>query len=242
MAQVNGRDSVTVIDWLNERDADWRAAITHVAIDLSMVYARAARLGLPGAIVIADRFHLVKKANDMVDAVRRRVTLAQRGRRGRKADVEWINRRRLLRGAERLTEEQRDTLFAALLTADPGEDIAAAWIAKELLRELLSCAERGGLRYEIHTALDRFYRFCAACKVPEVTKFARTIETWQAPVIAALQTGLTNARTEGYNRIVKHVGRIAFGFRNPDNQRRRVRWACTRRSRQVTPSRHQRHC
>ena len=59
-----------------------------------------------------------------------------------------------------------------------------------------------------------------------------TIETWQAHVIAALQTGLTNARTEGYNRIVKHVGRIAFGFRNPDNQRRRVRWACTRRSRQ----------
>lgn len=77
-------------------------------------------------MVIADRFHLVKKANDMVDAVRRRITWAQRGRRGRKADVEWINRRRLLRGAERLTSEQRTTLFAKLLTADPNEDIAAA--------------------------------------------------------------------------------------------------------------------
>ncbi|MCP2623116.1 transposase, partial [Mycolicibacterium smegmatis] len=85
-------------------------------------------------------------------------------------------------------------------------------------------------------------RFCAACTVPEVIRLARTIETWQAPIIAALQTGLSNARTEGYNRIVKHVGRIAFGFRNPENQRRRVRWACTRRSRRVTPSRHQRHC
>ena len=62
----------------------------------------------------------------MVDAVRRRVTLAQRGRRGRKADVEWINRRRLMRGAERLTEQQRINLFAKLLTADPTEDIAAA--------------------------------------------------------------------------------------------------------------------
>ena len=242
LAQVNGRNSATVIDWLEGRPANWRAAITHVAIDLSMVYARAVRLGLPGAIVIVDRFHLVKKANDMVDAVRRRVTLAQRGRRGRKTDVEWINRRRLLRGAERLTDEHRHTLFAKLLTADPGEDIAAAWIAEELLRELLSCAQRGGLRFEIHTALDRFYRFCAGCKVPEVISFARTIETWQDPIIAALQTGLTNARTEGYNRIVKHVGRIAFGFRNPNNQRRRVRWACTRRSRQVTPSRHQCHC
>ena len=192
--------------------------------------------------MIVDRFHLVKKANDMVDAVRRRVTWTQRGRRGRKIDVEWINRRRLLRGAERLTAEQRATLIAKLLTADPNEDIAAAWIAKELLRELLSCTGRGGLRYEIHTALDRFYRFCAACTVPEVISFARTIEAWQAPIIAALQTGLSNARSEGYNRIVKHVGRIAFGFRNPENQRRRVRWACTRQSRRVTPSRHQRHC
>ena len=105
-----------------------------------------------------------------------------------------------------------------------------------------SCAERGGLRRQISAALDRFYRFCAACTVPEVLAFARTIETWQTPIITALQTGLTNARTEGYNRIVKHVGRIAFGFRNPDNQRRRVRWACTRQSRRVTPSRHQCHC
>ena len=242
LTQVNGRNSGAVIDWLATQDPTWKAQITHVAIDLSPAYARVAREALPQAIVIADRFHLVKKANDMLDAVRRRVTWAQRGRRGRKADVEWINRRRLLRGAERLTADQRSNLFAKLLSADPNEDIAAAWIAKELLRELLSCADRGGLRYDIAAALDRFYRFCAACKVPEVIRFARTIETWQAPIIAALQTGLTNARSEGYNRIVKHVGRIAFGFRNPDNQRRRVRWACTRRSRRVTPSRHQCHC
>ena len=242
LGQVNGRNSAAVIDWLTERDPAWLAQITHVAIDLSAVYAKAARDALPHAKLIADRFHLVKKANEMLDAVRRRVTWTQRGRRGRKADVEWINRRRLLRGAERLTEDQRTTLFAKLLSADPNQDIAAAWIAKELLRELLSCADRGGLRYEIHTALDRFYRFCAACSVPEVISLARTIKTWQTPIITALQTGLTNARTEGYNRIVKHVGRIAFGFRNPDNQRRRVRWACTRQSRRVTPSRHQCHC
>ncbi|WP_373167415.1 ISL3 family transposase [Mycobacterium marinum] len=242
LAQLNGRSSAVVIDWLAPQGPTWRAQITHVAIDLSPAYARVAREALPQAVVIADRFHLAKKANDMVDAVRRRVTWTQRGRRGRKADVEWINRRRLLRGAERLTEEQRTTLFAKLLSADPNQDIAAAWIAKELMRDLLSCADRGGLRYEITAALDHFYQFCAACKVPEVISFARTIETWQAPIIAALQTGLTNARTEGYNRIVKHIGRIAFGFRNPNNQRRRVRWACTRRSRRVTPSQRQRHC
>jgi transposase len=37
-------------------------------------------------------------------------------------------------------------------------------------------------------------------------------------MILAIITGLSNARSEAYNRIVKHVGRIAFGFRNPDNR------------------------
>ena len=48
LAQVNGRNSQTVIDWLAQRDPGWSAQITHVAIDLSAVYARAVRLGLTG--------------------------------------------------------------------------------------------------------------------------------------------------------------------------------------------------
>ena len=49
-AQVNGRNSAAVIAWLEEQDPDWRAAITHVSMDTSATYARAARLALPHAI------------------------------------------------------------------------------------------------------------------------------------------------------------------------------------------------
>ncbi|PRC41379.1 hypothetical protein C6A85_000000115945 [Mycobacterium sp. ITM-2017-0098] len=38
------------------------------------------------------------------------------------------------------------------------------------------------------------------------------------------------------NRIVKHVDRIAFGFRTPENQRRLLRWACIRQSRRAPSS------
>jgi len=69
---------------------------------------------------------------------------------------------------------------------------------------------------------------------PEIHTLATTVDTWQRPIIAAIDTGLSNARSEGYNRIVKHIGRIAFEFRNPANRRRRIRWACTRRTRPVT--------
>ncbi|MCH9728621.1 MAG: ISL3 family transposase [Actinomycetia bacterium] len=132
LVQVNGRSAQPVIEWLAPRDEQWKAGIKFVAIDMSSTYARAAREALPHAQLIVDRFHLVKRANDMLDAVRRRTTAAHRGRRGRKRDPEWLNRRRLLRAAERLTDEQRHAPFDKLTSADPNGDIAAAWIAKEL--------------------------------------------------------------------------------------------------------------
>jgi transposase len=233
LVQINGRSAKPVANWLAERDPAWRAAIDYVAIDISNTYAKAARDALPHAQLIVDKFHLVKRANQTVEAVRRRTTWDNRGRRGRKADGEWLNRRRLLRAAERLTDDQHARLVAALAAADPAGNILAAWIAKELLRDVLACATTGGARADVNAALWQFYDFCAATAVPEIHDLAKTIETWQAPMILAITTGLTNARSEGYNRIVKHVGRTAFGFRNPTNQRRRVRWACTRQSRRA---------
>ncbi len=38
----------------------------------------------------------------------------------------------------------------------------------------------------------------------------------------------------GVTRPTRHQGRNAFGFPNPINQRRRIRWACTRQHRQVS--------
>ena len=47
-------------------------------------------------------------------------------------------------------------------------------------------------------------------------------------------TGITNARTEGYNRLAKQAKRAACGFRNPANSARRIRFHCTRKQRAVT--------
>jgi transposase len=53
------------------------------------------------------------------------------------------------------------------------------------------------------------------------------VHAWQNSIIAGLHTGISNIRTEGYNRIVKHIGRlIAFGFRHETNQQRRIRYSC----------------
>jgi len=70
-AQINGRNSKSVIEWIEQQSDSWRAGITHVAIDISSTYAKVVREALPHAIVILDRFHLVALANRAVTDYRR---------------------------------------------------------------------------------------------------------------------------------------------------------------------------
>jgi len=102
LAQVEGRTSAATIAWLDAQPALWRTGISHVTIDLSASYAKAVREALPNAVLVADRFHVVALANDMLTQVRQRVIRESYGRRGRKTDPAWANRRRLLTGHERL--------------------------------------------------------------------------------------------------------------------------------------------
>ena len=240
-AQVNGRNSAAVIAWLEEQDPDWRAAIKYVSMDTSATYARAARLALPQATVIVDRFHLVALANRAVTEYRRELAWSRRGRRGRKVDPEWAQRNRLLRAAESLTEEESAKLHDAMRVADPSGGLEKCWQGKEMLRQLLGLAGTDPDRSLIWGHLTDFYMHCADSEIHQLRRLAWTVNAWQPSIIQGILTGISNGRTEGYNRIVKHVGRIAFGFRNTTNQKRRIRFACTRASRRA-PTRTQRPC
>jgi hypothetical protein len=70
--------------------------------------------------------------------------------------------------------------------------------------------------------------------VPELVTLANTISRWEDQIVTAVLTGVTNATSESLNRLAKLEARLAYGFRNPANQRRRVRIACTRGTRRKT--------
>ena len=77
--------------------------------------------------------------------------------------------------------------------------------------------------------LFAFYDWCARHHdIPELLTLARTISRWEDEITATVITGVTNAASESLNRLAKLEARLAYGFRNPLNQRRRVRIACTR--------------
>jgi transposase len=229
LGQVEGRSAGDAGSWLAARTQHWRDGAATVAIDLCSAYRAAVREHLPHAILVVDHFHIVQLANQVVSSVRRRVTTTLRGRRVRKSDPEYGLRRRLLRNREDLTGEKFTDLWNRLIDLGAvGEEILAAWIAKEELRALLALTHTDASRHRISQHLWVFYRWCADTDIPELHRLARTVQAWWPQTEAFILTGVTNATSEGVNRLIKLEGRNAFGFRNPVNQRLRSRCASIR--------------
>jgi transposase len=245
LGQVEGRTADDTAYWLAQASPAWRDHIEVVAIDMCAIYKSAVRRMLPATQLVIDLFHVVQLAVKVTGDVRRRVVRARYGRRGRSGDPEYGIKGLLVRNLEHLTTAQFGKVIDTLGQDTAGQEILAAWIAGEKLRDVLNLRARitGSTPCErnVRDRLARFYDWCAQNDdIPELVSLARTMARWEEELVGAVLTGVTNARSESLNRIAKLEARLAYSFRNPANQRRRVRIACTRgarRSRDATTSR-----
>jgi transposase len=219
---VPGRSAAGVSTWLTAKPERWLAGIATAVIDPYSGYARGLADGLPRARLVVDHFHAVRLANQALDEVRRRTQQATLGHRGRKGDPLYRIRRRLLAAHDRLGTGNYERMVVLLEAGDPEGQVAAAYLAKELLREVYATTELAEARHR----LERFYVHCRAADVPELTRLARTVRIWERQVLAWHVTGLTNGPTEAVNLLVKKIKRVGHGFRNFDNYRLRLLLHC----------------
>jgi transposase len=213
-----GRTGGCVRDWLGEQSDAFRRRIEIVVIDPSAPYAAGIRAALPDVRIAVDKWHLVALANTMVTEVRQRVTRTLLGRRGTIADPIWVNRRLLLTGGEHLSSKQWNRLWQSFDTCDPTKEIQAAWAVKERLRLLLREREPSKIRWR----LADFYQAAIDAQLPEATRLASTVQTWWPAILTTLLNDVHNARTEGFNRIIKQTKRAGCGYRNIINYQRRI--------------------
>jgi transposase len=177
-----------------------------------------------------------RQASRRTASTRRHRRSAPQPRRGKAGDPEYGIKYLLERNLENLSPEQFAKVIEPLDPTGPGQHIALAWIGKEKLRRALNLRARvtgsAPCERQVRDRLFSFYDWCAQNEqVTELTTLARTISRWEDEIVTAVLTGVTNARSESLNRIAKLEARHAYGFRNPASQRRRVRTACTRRTR-----------
>lgn len=215
---VEGRSARVLVDVLEAQGPVWRAGVTQVAIDPFAPYAAAVRVLLPHAQLIVDKWHVLRLFARAVDQVRRRTVQQDLGRRGRKVDRLWTGRMLLLTRFSRLSERQRERLFDAVESEDPDGQVTAAWIAYQ---EALIVFDRHGT-VGLRGVLGGLFARLAHLEVPELVSLGRTLDRWLPEIVAYFETGTTNAATEGCNRKVKQVKRVACGFRNHDNYALRI--------------------
>jgi transposase len=219
---VEGRTAQGVRGWLAARPAPWLGAIATVTLDPYAGYARGLADGLPHADLVVDHFHAVRLANAALDDVRRRVQQDTLGHRGRKGDPLYRIRRHLLVAHERLTDRGWARIDTALALGDPEGEVGAAYLAKELLREVYTSRSQPRARRR----LERFYAHCAQADVIELGRLAATVRRWEHQILGWHRTGLSNGPTEAMNLLVKKIKRVGHGFRNFQNYRLRLLLHC----------------
>src|SRR2546425_4571288 len=203
-----GRTADDAAYWLAQAVPAWRDAVQVVAIDMCSIYASAVRRMLPAALLVVDLFHVVQLAVKVTGDVRRRVVRARYGRRGRSGDAEYGVKGLLVRNLEHLRPEQFAKVMDTLGGNRHGQEILAAWIAKEKLRDALNLRARvtGSTPCErdVRGRLFGFYDWCAQHDdIPELVTLGRTVSRWQDEIVPAGLTGGSNAQSESRNRIAK---------------------------------------
>lgn len=219
---VEGRSKAVVVERLEQLDRAVLESIGDVVIDPFAGYKAALRDTIPHARRTADRFHVVRLANQAITDVRCRRQQEMTGHRGRKGNAFHRARRDLLRGRERLTDRQAARLETAF-AADVAEQLWAAWIAKEGIRDLYRQPDRASAERFLDDWLNAFAR----CGIAELERLATTMTRWRSEVLNYFDSRLTNGPTEGRNLTIKSIKRSGHGFRNFDNYRPRVLYRCS---------------
>ncbi len=203
-----GRTSATVRQFFDLLGADRCAQITHVNSDGADFIDTIVAQACPGAVRVADPFHVVKWATEALDEVRREAwndarklarTEPKRGRGRPRADAPprpGSERAVALKGAryslwknpENLSENQQIKL-AWIAATDPR--LHRAYLLKEGLRTIFAMPYHDAVQ-----ALEKWIGWARRCRVPAFVKLQRSIVKHQARILAAIKHNLSNGLIE----------------------------------------------
>lgn len=215
---TEGNSATDLRRWCQGADPGWLANIKVVATDLTNSYRAGMSPHLDHATRVADPFHVVRVANRCLDQVRRRVQRETLEHRGRKHDPLYRIRKLLLSGSERVDLRGADRMLLGLRVGDPDDEVLAAWLAKESVRDIYLADDPD----QAALLIDKAIIACAQDDVDEIRTLGATLERWRQEILAHHHTGASNGPTEGLNLCVKKVKRCGHGFRNFENYRLRV--------------------
>jgi transposase len=203
----------TLIGWFHNLTHWDRENIKVVSMDLWMPYRQAVAEALPKAEIVADRYHVTKNLNEVLEKARRVLQKhLPKEIASKLKGLRWV----LLKAAEDLNDSEK-------------EKLQAVYELSPMLRRLHQLKERFRGIFEHITDRKQAERFLVAwiCEVKQLgcdklLEFVQTMEHWWEPILNYFNRRVTNGAVEGLNNRVKLIKRRAYGYRNVINFRDRI--------------------
>lgn len=187
-----------------------RENVKNVALDLSDPYKKFAKEFFPNAELIADKFHVLRLLNPSLNRRRKDITGDKRTN---------PVRRLLLRSGKRLEYFEKRVMYEWL---NQYPELKEVYHFKEALHGFYRCKGFNKAQRALIHLTDRM----ALSQLPEIKTLRRTLMKWRNEILNYFKTGITNARTEGFNNVAKLVQKRAYGVKSFEMYRLRYLNAC----------------
>lgn len=217
---LEGKQMSNLVQWFLKQPESWRNRVRHVTIDLSSLFRSVIQRVFPYACITADRFHVIKLANGVIDAIRTEIQDATRRSVGEKRKDHVLYRaRKLFRtNQSSLDIKALQSLEAALRLGDPDGHLAMAHLVKEALRDCYTLEETLARR-----RFGEIERFLENKALPDaLRRLGHTLKHWKQEILNWHRSYLTNAKAEAVNNHIKRVKRLGYGYKNFPSFRNRV--------------------
>ena len=170
---------------------------------MSQAYIGAIEEHCKNATLVLDRFHIVKALNDAVDEVRKdQWRKASGDKRKALKGLRWLL---FKHSSKRSKKDSR--ILNALRKAN--RRIHRAWVLKDEFERFWDYKAPWAAK----KFLKRWMTTALKSRLEPIRKFVQTLKKHMAHIVTFVETRLTNAITEGLNRIIKIVKNRASGFR-----------------------------
>lgn len=187
--------------WLKRAASDHSVDV--VVMDLATSYRKVVRHDLPGAIIVADKFHVIRLANDALDSVYRRRRTEKPTIRGRRPYT--MSSVALKKRPENLTEKQRRELPLWLID-DP--ELRAAYQAKESFHSIFNMSRLDAARAFVDFATSMPDAIAA-----DFRPLLSALRKWREEILAMFEHEFTNAYTEWLNGDIKRMSKAGRGYK-----------------------------
>lgn len=214
VAQDRKKESVDALwDSLTEKQKE---SVEAVSMDFWRAFITGAEKHVPGAVIVHDKFHIMKYMNEAVDKVRRnenKALMAQEDRTLVGTKYLW------LKAKENFTKENKSDFR----NINIGQlSVGRAWNRKELLRHLWNYTYEGSAR----KYFNKWYFSATHSRLKPVIKVAKMLKRHIENILTFIKHRITNAFAEGINSKIQHIKATARGFRNFKNYRTSILFYC----------------